>query len=189
MKRLLILLGCCVVLSCLSGCHNGTGGVEVIIENGGEFPEFLVGRWVADGHGWEFVFEEDGTISSAVINFGRMTVTPGHPNPITKEMGGEGIVEPGEWMVYYSPSSRELTVKISIKKLYMYVDLNENAVEGKCEDVFVGTVSEDNSFWQAYWTGFPEYTVHTAGKLNEELTERLSFDMMVNLTFEKLPPE
>jgi len=84
MKRLLILLGCCVVLSCLSGCHNGAGGVEVIIDNGGEFPEFLVGRWVADGHGWEFVFEEDGKISSAVINFGRMTVTPGQPNPITK---------------------------------------------------------------------------------------------------------
>jgi len=175
-----------LVLSSLYGCHSPTKAVEVIIDSGGEFPGFLAGRWMADAHGWEFVFEQDGTISSAVINFGRMTITPGQPNPITKEMGGEGMVEPGEWMVYYSPSSRELTVKISIKKLYMYIDLNENAVEGKSEDVFVGTISQDNNFWQAYWTGFPEYTVHTAGKLNEELTERLSFDMMVNLTFEKL---
>ena len=189
MKRLLIFLGCCVVLSSLCGCHSPNRAVEVIIEGGGDFPDFLVGRWIANGHGWEFVFEPDGTISSTIINFGRMTITPGQPNPITKEMGGEGIVEPGQWTVYYSPSTRELTVKISIKRLYLYIDLNENTVEGKSEDVFVGTISQDNNFWQAYWTGFPEYTVQTAGKLNEELTERLSFDMTVNLTFEKLPPD
>lgn len=189
MKQLSVLFGCCIVLSWFWGCHSAGRGVEVIIEGNGKFPEFLVGRWIANRHGWEFVFEPDGTISSAVINFGRITITPGHPNPITREMGGEGMLEPGEWMVYYSQPDRELTVKISIKKLYMVFDINDNVVEGKSEDVFVGTISQDGSFWQANWIGSPDYTVYTAGQLNENLTRRLSSDMAVNLTFEKLTPD
>jgi len=189
MKQLLGLFGCCFVLSGFSGCHSTGRAVEVIIDGNGKFPDFLVGRWIAESRGWEFVFEPDGTISSAVINFGRMTITPGHPNPITKDMGGKGIIEPGQWTVYYSPLERELTVRISIKKLYMEIDISNNVVEGKSEDVFVGTVSQDGSFWQANWTAFPDYTVHTAGQLNENFTQRLSADMAVNLTFEKLAPE
>jgi hypothetical protein len=43
--------------------------VEVAVEGGGQFPEFLTGKWKADEGGWEFVFEPNGTISSAVIEY------------------------------------------------------------------------------------------------------------------------
>ncbi|MHC4395604.1 MAG: hypothetical protein ACYS1A_08100 [Planctomycetota bacterium] len=189
MKQLLILLGCCVVLSAISGCQSARRGVEVIIEGDGKFPQFLVGRWVADKSGWEFIFEPDGRISSAIIRFGRLKVIPGRQNPITEEKGGEGFIEPGEWTVHYSHFSRELTVKISINKLYMDFDINDNVVEGKSEHVFVGTISEDGQFWQTYWAGLPEYTVHTDGKLNDQLTQQLSLDLAIDLTFRKLPQE
>jgi len=79
MKRLVVLAGCAVILLGLAGCQNTGGGdrgvgpaptrgdVEVIIEGGGEFPEFLVGTWKDEKRGWEFVFEPDGTISSVVM--------------------------------------------------------------------------------------------------------------------------
>ncbi|GAJ19845.1 unnamed protein product, partial [marine sediment metagenome] len=120
MKQLAILAGFAVLLSGLAGCQNANrGGVEVFIEGDGEFPEFLVGRWKADKHGWQFVFEPDGAISSAVISLGRVRMKPGEITTVPMKMDGKGIFEPGEWMVHYAPVGRELTVKISLKNFYV----------------------------------------------------------------------
>ena len=124
MKQLVILAGFAVLLLGLAGCQKANrgvdpapprGGVEVIIEGGGEFPEFLVGRWKADKYDWQFVFEPDGAISSAVISLGRVRMKPGEITTVPMKMGGKGVFEPGKWMVHYAPAARDLTVEISLK--------------------------------------------------------------------------
>ena len=87
MKQLVVFAGFAVLLLGLWGCQNAHSGVEVIIEGGGEFPEFLVGVWKADKNGWEFVFEPDGSISSAVISFGRVRMKPGEVTTVPMKMG------------------------------------------------------------------------------------------------------
>ena len=184
MKQLLVLFGCCVILSGLAGCQNANRGVEVIIEGGGEFPEFLVGRWKADKHGWEFVFEPDGAISSAVISLGRVRIRPGEITTVPMKMGGKGVFEPGEWMVYYAPAGRELTVKISLKNFYM--ELGEDVLEGKSTDIFAGPISQDGKVWLADWTSFPDYTAHTAKYPNFKMSGDPNQGVTDSLIFEKV---
>ena len=187
MKRLLVLLGCAVLLSALAGCQNPNRAVEVIIEGGGEFPEFLVGTWKADKDGWEFVFEPDGTISSAVISLGRIRVKPGQKTTLPMKKGGKGIFEPGQWLVHYAPAERELMVKISLENFY--VQLGGGVLEGKSTDVFIGTISEDGNFWQADWTSFADYTAHTAKYPDFKMTEDPNYGHSQALTFEKVEQE
>jgi len=172
MRRLLILLVCGLfALAQLSGCQ-GLGrdksrvdptppksGVEVIIEGGGEFPEFLVGRWKANEHGWKFVFQPDGTISSAVHTLGKVKLRPGQKTIRRMKKGGEAIYEPGEWMVHYNPANRELTVAISLSNFY--TELGDDVLEGKSDDLFVGKINEEGNIWETNWTSFYDYTAHT----------------------------
>ncbi len=193
MKQLLVLAGFAVLLSALAGCQNANrgvdpapprGGVEVIIEGGGEFPEFLVGGWKADKHGWQFVFEPDGAISSAVISLGRIRMKPGEVTTVPMKMGGKGVFEPGEWMVHYAPAGRELTVKISLKNFY--VELGKGVVEGKSTDIFVGPISQDGQGWLADWTSFPVYTAHTPEYPNFPMYEDPNQGLTYSLIFEKV---
>ena len=121
MKQLLVLAGCAVFLSGLASCQKPAqttppvGSVEVIIEGGGEFPQFLVGIWQVDKHGWEIVFEPDGTISSAIHTIGGVGVKPGQVTT-----GGKSVFEAGKWLVKYTPESRELLVQI-VLKLHLYL--------------------------------------------------------------------
>jgi len=187
MKQLMLLAGFVVLLAPLAGCQNTNRGVEVIIEGDGEFPEFLVGEWKADKDGWEFVFEPDGTISSAVISLGRVRLKPGEVTTVPMKMGGKGVFEPGEWMVHYAPAGRELTVKISLKNFY--VELGKGVVEGKSTDIFAGPISQDGKVWQADWTGFPDYTAHTAEYPNFNLSEGTDAGISKTLVFEKVTEE
>ena len=70
------LLAGVLLLSSVTGCQKTETGVIVDVQGGGRFPSALAGTWKAEGHGWEFVFEPDGTISSAVIDEGMIRVTP-----------------------------------------------------------------------------------------------------------------
>jgi len=187
MKQLLVFAGFVVLLSVLVGCQTAHRGIEVIIEGDGEFPEFLAGVWKADKDGWEFVFEPDGTISSAVISLGRVRMKPGEVTTVPMKMGGKGVYEPGEWMVYYAPVGRELMVKISLKDFY--VELGENVLEGKSTDIFNGPISQDGKLWQANWTSFPDYVAHTAEYPDFPITEDPNRGVSKTLIFEKVTPE
>lgn len=160
MRRLLILLVCGLsVLLLLSGCQGSAAnksGVDVIVEGGGKFPQFLVGKWRPDDAGWEFVFEPDGTISSAMIDNGMLIVNPSERvATIPLKDGGVGTYELGQWTVQYSPSNRELSVQIVVDQLHL--DMLSFGLLGRTDDLFVGPVSEDWQTWTAEWSTFPEY--------------------------------
>lgn len=190
MKKLVLLAGFAAVLSELVGCQTTakqTAAIEVIIDGNGEFPQFLVGTWKADKYGWEFVFEPDGTISSAVIALGRVRMKPGQKTTIPMKKGGKGVFEPGQWLVQYIPTDRELMVKISLKNFY--TELGGGVLEGKSTDIFVGTISDDGKLWYVDWIGFPVYTAHTAKYPNFDLSADPNYGVSKTLVFEKVTPE
>lgn len=156
MQRL-ILMGCLVFLSGLGGCQGANKGVEVIVEGGGKFPKSFAGKWRAGV--WQFVFEPDGTISSAVIHMGAVEMTPGKVTRYPTRYGGKGVFEPGLWSVQYSPDTRELLVVVVIKRFYQ--DIGAAALEGNITDILVGPVSENSELWQAEWFSFGRLVAHT----------------------------
>ncbi len=147
MKRLIVLFGCVFLLfgSCQEPGRNKSGA-GVIIKGGGEFPQFLAGRWKGDKHGWEFVFEPDGTISSVVISLGGVESRPNQTTRVQGRKGEPGIFEAGDFEVYYDSEYRELSVNIKIKRVY--IDMG-SIVEGTCEYFIIGDISEDEKIWQS----------------------------------------
>jgi hypothetical protein len=190
MKRLLIFLAYALSVFLLGGCQSSSAdraGVKVIIEGDEQFPEFLVGIWRADRQGWEFVFEPDGTISSAVISLGRIRLKPAEVTTVPMKLGGKGTFEPDQWMVYYIPATRELTVKIALKRFN--INVGSNIIEGAGTDIFIGPISQDGNLWQADWTSFPEYKAHTDVYSNFDLSVDPNYGITNTLTFEKVPAE
>ena len=158
-----ILAGLFIIMLFSSGCRENTNrntGVDVIISGDGDFPESLAGRWKADKGGWEIEFDSEGSISSAIISFGRIEVVPGQTTTVPMKLGGTGVVEPDVWVVQYEPSSRELAVDINIRNYRM--ELGGNIVEGQLKDLLIGTVSKDGKSWKADWFSFSEYIVSTS---------------------------
>ncbi len=158
---LIVVLG--LFLLCAVGCQPGNekpGGMEVVIDGGGEFPAFLVGTWVDANHGWEFVFEPDGKLSSAVLSMGRTRVVPRQMTHVKLIDNGFGEYTPGDWLVQYSPDTRELTVQIAIRKLYIEMPPS-STIDGKSQDVFVGAVAEDGERWETIWSSYPYYVANT----------------------------
>ncbi len=183
MKKLLVLLGCAVLL--FSGCQEfsrNKNAVEVIIEGGGEFPQFLAGTWKADDYAWQFVFEPNGTISSAVIGMGEVEIIPGRTATFPTISGGKAVFKPGLWTVHYDPQLRELTVEIVMD--YIHFEMGPNLLEGKAKDLFIGKVSQDGKIWQADWFGFPDYMAYTSQTKRLTVTPEESF--AGTLTFKKL---
>lgn len=159
MKQLVVLAGCCVFLFGPAGCQNisrGDRGVEVIIEGDGKFPETLAGKWRANKGFWEFVFEPDGRISSAVIALGRVKIIPGQITRFATRYG-KGVFEPGLWSVWYSPENRELGVTVVIE--HFYQDVGKGAIEGNTTEILVGSISEDIYVWEPDWFSFGRYVV------------------------------
>jgi hypothetical protein len=157
MKHLVIFLGCVGLVFGLAGCQNGSKSneaIDIIIAGGGKFPEHLVGKWKPDNAGWEFVFEPDGNISSAVIDSGLLRVHPLRERITTIPLidGGMGTYELGKWMVQYSPADRVLTVEVVVE--HYHLDLKTYGIKGQSTDLFIGPVSEDWQTWQAEWFTF-----------------------------------
>ncbi|MBN2317373.1 MAG: hypothetical protein JXM79_25845 [Sedimentisphaerales bacterium] len=187
MKRSFLLLLCFLSVCLTGGCHNQASkesAVEVIIDDDGQFPDFLVGRWKADQGGWEFVFEPDGTISSAVVSIGRVKLKPGQTTLVPMKLGGQSIYEAGRWTVQYSHAQRELIVEIVIDNFY--VELGENVLRGKTRDFFVGSVSEDGQLWPVERISFPEYIADTKKNPNYKLPLESSENARESLLFQKV---
>jgi len=199
MGRLATLVILCLMAATLCGCQGnknasnattsppnarGEEAVKVIVEGGGQFPESLVGTWRAPDEGWEFVFEPNGTISSAVISLGRVRIKPGQTTTVPTITGGQGVFKAGQWSVHYVPVTRELTVKIVLESLR--IEMGDNILEGKSTDVFVGTVSQTADAWQTEKTSFPQYTAHTAEHPTFELSADPVYGDVETITFEKV---
>jgi len=163
MKKLVLALFCCLCVLFVVGCQGlaKKPPVKVTNEGDGSFPDFLVGKWQADKGQWEFVFEPDGTISSAVIDNGMVRVKPTSDRitTIPMKMGGKGIYKLGQWAVQYSPETRELVVEVVVD--HFHLEMGPSALEGNSEDWFIGRVSEDSQTWVAEWTSFPKYIAYT----------------------------
>ena len=160
MKQFLLLLFSVFLVVTFSGCQSSAGnGVEVTIDGIGQFPDFLVGTWKAEEGGWEFVFEPDGKISSAIVSIGRVKLQPDKTTTVPMQMGGKGFYKPGLWSVQYSHKQRELVVEIAID--HFRIELGNDVIEGRTRDFFVGPVSTDGKSWWADRLSFPEYVVNT----------------------------
>ena len=158
MKQILFPV-CILLILFLGNCQGHKNYVEVIIQGGEQFPDFLVGTWKADKGGWEIVFEPDGTISSAVISLGLVRIKPGQITTIPMKLGGKGIFKPGIWTVRYLSKQRELIVEIAIENFH--TELGDEIVRGSTRDFFVGPVSQDGTLWWVERYSFPEYIVDT----------------------------
>jgi len=160
MKRLLFLFGI-ILVSGITGCQEPSnysmapGSLEVMVEDDGHFPEFLVGKWMGDKDGWAFIFEPGGTILVARIAMGRTEVKPGKVTTLDTYGGGKAVYIPGDWKVIYSPAYRELTVDIVMN--YIKVEIRDKVFQGKTRDLVTGTVSEDGNLWRTVVSSFPEY--------------------------------
>jgi hypothetical protein len=186
MNRFVLLLIYIFLTAALSGCRSSAGsGVEVIIDGGGQFPDFLVGTWKAEEGGWEFTFEPDGKISSAIISIGRAKLQPGRTTIVPMQMGGKGVYKPGLWSVQYSHQQRELIVEIAID--HFRVELGNDVIKGRTRDFFVGSVSTDGQSWWADRLSFPEYIVNTGKYHNYKLPFDPKDNPRESILFQKIP--
>lgn len=187
MKQLIFLLISILSILSLAGCHDESArrnGVEVIIDGDGKFPEFLVGIWRAEDDSWEFVFDENGSITSAMISLGRVRVEPGKTTKIPMKLGGEGVFEPGLWTVQYLKQQRQLTVEIKID--HFNTELGDNTVKGKTHDFFTGQVSQDGQLWYAKRFSYPEYIANTKNHQNYRLPFDPNDNPKESLLFQKV---
>jgi hypothetical protein len=196
MKKIWFVITCLSAAALtLAGCggeRQVKSGVDVTIEGGGEFPQFLAGKWKDKESKWEIVFEPNGVISSVLMGPIDKLMKPGQITTVDTLKGdkaGIGVYEPGEWMVNYSPASRELTVKVSLKNFYY--EWGDELIEGDSIDIFGGPISQDGNVWQAEWTSFPHYIVSTPEHPNFDLTKGMIDEngITTTLTFKKMPPE
>jgi hypothetical protein len=169
MRHLVVLAGCAVLLLAPTGCQdadtavNADKAVKVIVDGNGRFPKSLAGRWKADRGAWEFVFEPDGTFSSAVIEGGLLKVIPSQRvGETTTEKGGKVTYKLGQWTAQYSPDNRELAVEMVLD--HFRVDMGSarlGRMEAHGTDWLVGPVSKDSQRWEAQWFSFKRYIVFT----------------------------
>jgi hypothetical protein len=186
MKRYVFVVIYFLLAASLSGCRYSAGNsVEVTIDGVEQFPDFLVGIWKAEEGGWEFVFEPDGKISSAIASIGRVKLQPGRTTTVPMQMGGKSIYKPGPWSVQYSHNQRELIVEIAIESFR--VELGDDTIQGRTRDFFVGSVSADGKSWWADRLSFPEYVVNTDKYHNYKLPFDPKDNPRESILFRKAP--
>lgn len=188
MKQLAVLPLISLVLCVFAGCpprSEDRPAVEVVVDDGRLFPEYLAGVWKADSGGWEIVIEPDGTISSAVVSLGRVRLKPGRKTIVPMKLGGKGVFHAGPWAVYYSHERRELTVEITIESFR--VELGESVVKGRTMDLFSGTVSPDGRSWWANRFSFPEYVADTKKYRDHRLVADPNETPPEELLFQRVP--
>lgn len=151
MKQLLVLAGCCVILSVLAGCQGMAG-----IAGGSKFPEFLVGRWDSAKGYWKIVFAADGSISAVGNPITRARLIPNETAVVKLLDGRENTFKLGDCTADYSPDTRELAVFIDVEHVRRVYG-PDDYIEGSQKEVFVGTVSEDGTTYEADWTCYYAY--------------------------------
>jgi len=158
--------------------------MKVIIEGKGKFPQSLAGKWRADKGGWEFTFDSEGNITSAIINMGRQQILPGQTKEVPLKQDGKGIYKAGIWTVRYNPGERKLTVEVIMDQISLH--MGQQSIEGDTTDILTGTVSEDGSTWHTQWYNYPEYIVTASdfAKLLDSDPKNNPIDVVI---FEKIP--
>jgi hypothetical protein len=180
-------MGIALIGGCSRSLTNRANPVEAGVEGGGEFPSFLAGRWQARQQGWEFQFEPDGRISSAVISLGRVRIAPGKTTKAPTRSGNEALFTPGRWTVHYAPSTRELTVRITME--HVRIEMAGNLVEGSSTDIFVGPVDPSGRTWGPQWTTFTRYLGRTPEKKSFDLSTDPTYGETKPLIFDKIERE
>lgn len=196
MKKTLFLT-CGIATIILAGCEsksqqrqvalNNDKAMSVVIEDGGVFPGFLVGHWRSDQYNWEFIFEEDGSISSIVHSFGSFPIKPGITTKTTLADGSPSILDPGPWALAYKPIEKELIIEIVIKDIH--VKMGDGSIEGHTTDVFVGTVFHGEDYWAADWFSYPKYIINTDKIKGFIVTEDPNEPLMGHLIFHRVKEE
>jgi hypothetical protein len=176
-------LSALLVGGCSRPLHGHADNVQVFVEGGGEFPSSLAGRWKADQNGWEFEFEPNGRLSSAIISLGRVRVVPGKTTTMPTRGGTEAVFTPGTWMVHYIPSTTELTLRITMD--HVRVEMAGDTLEGSSTDTFVGPISSTDGIWRAQWTTFTRYVAHTPDNASFNLSTDPTYGETTPLTFAK----
>jgi hypothetical protein len=188
MKRVRMLAMLALTAGAVGGCNRHLNdGVKVVVEGQQEFPASLAGRWKADRQGWEFVFEPDGRISSAVIAFGRVSVVPGRTTTTPTRTGAQATFTPGPWTVYYEPATQELTLRIVMD--HVRVPMGENVVEGSSTDVLSGPISSETGVWQVQWTTYTRYTAKAGEGPAADLSTDSTYGETQPLTFTRIENE
>ena len=192
--RFRMVFGALALMVCmmLGGCGESLtktsyepGGMEVSVNGGdGQFPKFLAGKWISDKQGWEFNFEPDGKLSSAVISMGRTRVEPGKIRHVSMKYDKKGEMVPGDWSVAYDYETRELVVNIEIRHFFM--EMGDDAIEGKSEEIFMGEVSDDVMWWNVTLQSYPNYVAHFSDKPDFKMATKNEFGEQYSLTFTKV---
>ncbi|HML76498.1 MAG TPA: hypothetical protein PKB02_18545 [Anaerohalosphaeraceae bacterium] len=138
----------------------GPKNLYVTIENGSAFPEYLVGTWIQEGDQKRaFTFTSDGKLESIVLGLGQVKLKPGQVTTISLKNDGQGVFYPGVWTASYDSKTRQLGIEINIDSFKM--QMGQQIVEGKMKELFIGTISEDGTMWNAQYICFPEYYATT----------------------------
>ncbi len=152
MKRLVVLVVCCVFLLAVAGCEQQdekiSGQPQLKSETGEEevFPEFLAGVWRADKFNWAFKFEPDGSILRLEhVLAGKVKIEEEGVYLEGPDEGTFAVFVMGPCEASYDPNNRRLSVKIVLDKFHMR--LPQGDLEGRQEDYFDGPVSEDGKTW------------------------------------------
>jgi len=189
MKVVGTLVAMCAAMSVLGGCarpdSKSVGPVTAVTDDGSLFPAALAGRWVSDQQGWEFVFEPDGRIASAVIGFGHVRIVPGQTTTATTRANEQAVFTPGQWVVHYDAAARMLTVKIAMDRVQ--VPMGANTLEGASTDAFTGVVSPSMDTWQAQWSAFTDYKARTRDGKTVDLGTDDTHGQTQQLVFTKTP--
>jgi hypothetical protein len=189
-KRAPVIAGVTLSILLMVGCHrpldNRPESVSVTVEGDEAFPGWIAGQWQADRHGWQFVFEPGGRISSAVISLGRVPVVPGRTTTRPTRGGGQGVFTPGPWTVHYDPQTKELAVKITME--HVRVQMDDNILEGSSTDLFTGPIADDG-IWEAQWTSFTLYTARTPDQTSFDLSTDETYGQTESLVFRKMSDE
>ena len=65
-------------------------------------------------------------------------------------------------------------------------ELGEIVIDGKNDDVFIGTVSDDGNIWPVDWTTFMDYKIHTPEYPNLVLSTDPIYGELQTIVFEKV---
>jgi hypothetical protein len=187
-SKWVFVLGVAAMLigGCRQPLQHQADPVQVIVEGDGEFPNSLAGRWKARQHGWEFQIEPNGRISSAILGLGHVRVVPGTTTTRPTKSGSQAVFTPGPWTVHYVPSTRELTVRITMD--HVRVEMAGNLLEGSSTDTFVGSVAPTNRTWQTQWTTFARYVAHTPDGAATDLSTDPTYGETKTLVFDRADP-
>jgi len=144
----------------ITGCQEPVKKTaKVNINDGNEFPAFLAGTWNCDTDDWELVIDPNGRITKARVSIGRVEMVPDKITRVPMKESGEGVFEPGEWIVKYDPNTSEMLVQIGIK--HFKARKGDDIIEGSSKDTFIGPVDPNGMLWEADWISIPEYFVST----------------------------